>query len=57
VYVLRNSQIILPRRDVLIATALVLEAGVLVLIVQFHFPWLAQFTHLTDSTIGSARHP
>jgi hypothetical protein len=40
-----------------IATALVLAAGALVLMVQFLFPWLAQFTQLTDSTIGSARHP
>ena len=40
-----------------IATALVLAAGALVLMVQFLFPWLAQFTQLTDSTIGSAKHP
>jgi hypothetical protein len=40
-----------------IAAALVLAAGALVLMVQFLFPWLAQFTQLTDSTIGSARHP
>ena len=38
-----------------IATALVLAAGVLVLMVQFLFPWMAQFTQFTDSTIGSAR--
>jgi hypothetical protein len=40
-----------------IAAALVLAAGTLVLMVQFLFPWLAKFTQLTNSTIGSARHP
>jgi len=40
-----------------IVTALVLLAGVLVLMVQFLFPWMAQFGPFTDSTIGTARHP
>ncbi|MDQ0823414.1 hypothetical protein QFZ79_001158 [Arthrobacter sp. V4I6] len=40
-----------------IAAALVLVAGGLVLMVQFLFPWMAQFTQFTDSTIGSASHP
>jgi len=38
-------------------TSLVLLAGVLVLMVQFLFPWMAQFSPFTDSTIGLARHP
>jgi hypothetical protein len=38
-------------------TALVLVAGVLVLMVQYLFPWMSQFTQFTDSTIGSARQP
>ena len=33
------------------------SAGVLVLMVQFLFPWMSQFTQFTDSTIGSARQP
>ncbi|HET6241696.1 MAG TPA: hypothetical protein VFD99_06880 [Arthrobacter sp.] len=40
-----------------IATALVLVAGVLVLMVQYLFPWMSQLTQFTDSTIGSARQP
>jgi hypothetical protein len=35
----------------------VLATGGLVLMVQFLFPWMAQFTQFTDSTIGSASHP
>ncbi|MFC8041853.1 hypothetical protein ACFUOZ_21070 [Paenarthrobacter sp. NPDC057355] len=31
---------------------LALIAGVLVLMVQFLFPWMSQFTGFTDSTIG-----
>jgi hypothetical protein len=40
-----------------IAAALVLVTGGLVLMVQILFPWMAQFTQFTDSTIGSASHP
>jgi LPXTG-site transpeptidase (sortase) family protein len=40
-----------------VATGLVLIAAGLVLMVQFLFPWTAQFTQFTDSTIGSAEHP
>jgi hypothetical protein len=40
-----------------IAAALVLVTGGLVLMVQFLFSWMAQFTQFTDSTIGSASHP
>ncbi|MCA4133212.1 hypothetical protein [Arthrobacter sp. M4] len=36
-----------------ILTSAALVAGVLVLLVQFVFPWISQFTSLTDSTIGS----
>jgi uncharacterized protein YhdP len=36
-----------------IVASLVLLAGVLVLMVQFLFPWMSQFTQFTDSTIGS----
>lgn len=32
-------------------TSLALAAGVLVLLVQYTFPWLSQFTTLTDSTL------
>jgi hypothetical protein len=38
-----------------ILTSVVLVAGVLVLLVQFVFPWFSQFTNLNDSTIDSAR--
>jgi hypothetical protein len=31
---------------------LVLVAGALLLMVEFLFPWMSQFTTLTDSTIG-----
>jgi hypothetical protein len=34
-----------------LVTALVLLAGGLVLMVQFLFPWMSQFTQFTDSTI------
>jgi hypothetical protein len=40
-----------------IAAALVLVTGGLVLMVQFLFSWMAQFTQFTDSTIGSASNP
>ena len=40
-----------------IVTSLVLLAGVLVLMVQFLFPWMALVSPFTDSTIGLARHP
>ena len=40
-----------------IITSLVLIAGALVLMVQYLFPWMAQFTQLTDSTIGTATQP
>jgi hypothetical protein len=40
-----------------VATGLVLIAAGLVLMVQFLFPWMAEFTQFTDSTIGSAEHP
>ena len=40
-----------------IVTSLVLLAGVLVLMVQFLFPWMSQFTQFTDSTIGSVTQP
>jgi hypothetical protein len=36
-----------------IVSSLVLTAGALVLMVQFLFPWMSQFTQFTDSTIGS----
>jgi hypothetical protein len=35
-----------------IVTSLVLAAAALVLMVQSLFSWLAQFTQLSDSTIG-----
>ncbi len=34
-----------------IVTALVLLVGGLVLMVEFLFPWMSQFTQFTDSTI------
>lgn len=34
-------------------TGLVLVIGVLALMVSFLFPWMAQLTQFTDSTIGS----
>lgn len=36
-----------------IIIALVLIAAVVLLLMQFVFPWLSQFNPLTDSTIGS----
>jgi hypothetical protein len=38
-------------------TSLVLIAAALVLMVQFFFPWMSEYTQLTDSTIGSASQP
>lgn len=38
----------------IVLTVLLLAAAV-VLLVQFVFPWLEQFTPLTDSTIGAAQ--
>ena len=40
-----------------VLTFLVLIAAALVLMVQFLFPWMSQFTEFTDSTIGSASQP
>lgn len=40
-----------------ILTSVALVAGVLVLLVQFAFPWFSQFTTLTDSTIDLSRQP
>ncbi len=40
-----------------IVIALVLAAGALVLMVEFLFPWMAELTQLTDSTIGSVDSP
>lgn len=40
-----------------ILTCLALVAVALVLMAQYLFPWLSQFTTLTDSTIGSAQQP
>ncbi|MGO4653092.1 hypothetical protein AB4068_15520 [Arthrobacter sp. 2RAF22] len=40
-----------------ILTSAALGAGVVVLLVQFLFPWMSQFTTFTDSTIGSAQQP
>jgi uncharacterized protein YhdP len=40
-----------------IVTSLVLIAAALVLMVQFLFPWVSEYTQLTDSTIGSASQP
>lgn len=36
-----------------IIIALALIAAVVLLLMQFVFPWLSQFNPLTDSTIGS----
>lgn len=36
-----------------ILTSAALVAVALVLLVQFVFPWISQFTSLTNSTIGS----
>ena len=35
---------------ILLSAALL--AGALFLLAEFAFPWLADFTHLTDSTVG-----
>ncbi|MFC0485563.1 hypothetical protein [Pseudarthrobacter scleromae] len=40
-----------------IVTSLVLIAAALVLMVQFLFPWMSEYTQFTDSTIGSASQP
>ena len=40
-----------------ILQTLILVAVALFLMVQFLFPWMAQFTSFTDSTIGSAQRP
>ena len=40
-----------------ILTTLVMIAAALVLMVQFLFPWMSQFTQFTDSTIGSVSQP
>jgi hypothetical protein len=40
-----------------ILTSLVLISVALVLMVQFLFPWMSQFTQFTDSTIGSLSQP
>ncbi|WP_347109068.1 hypothetical protein AAHB33_00125 [Paenarthrobacter sp. S56] len=40
-----------------IVTSAILLAVVLVLMVQFLFPWFSQFTTLTDSTIGAVQQP
>jgi hypothetical protein len=40
-----------------ILTSAALIAGILVLMVQFLFPWMSQFTTLTNSTIGSTQQP
>ena len=37
-----------------IITSLVLIAAALVLMVQFFFHWMSEYTQFTDSTIGSA---
>lgn len=40
-----------------IVTSVVLVAVVLVLMVQFLFPWMSEYTRFTDSTIGAASQP
>lgn len=40
-----------------IVTSVLLVAGALVLMVQFLFPWMSEYTQLTDSTIGSVNQP
>lgn len=40
-----------------ILTAVGLVAVALVLIVQFLFPWMSDYTQFTDSTIGSISQP
>lgn len=40
-----------------ILTSAALVACALVLMVQFLFPWMSEFTTFTDSTIGSAQQP
>lgn len=40
-----------------IMLSVLLLAAILALLVQFVFPWLEQFTSLTDSTIGAAQIP
>ncbi|MFJ5862254.1 hypothetical protein ACIQCM_12595 [Pseudarthrobacter sp. NPDC092439] len=40
-----------------IVTSVVLVAAAVVLMVQFLFPWMSEYTSLTDSTIGSSSQP
>lgn len=40
---------------ILISVALL--AGALVLMVQFLFPWMSQYTQFSDSTIGAVSQP
>jgi len=40
-----------------IVTSVVLLAAALVLMVQFLFPWMSEYTQFTDSTIGAASQP
>ncbi|MFD5278310.1 hypothetical protein ACFWIX_12225 [Pseudarthrobacter sp. NPDC058362] len=40
-----------------IVTSVVLVAAAVVLMVQFLFPWMSEYTSLTDSTIGSISQP
>ncbi|WP_172804233.1 hypothetical protein [Arthrobacter sp. QXT-31] len=36
-----------------IVTSLALIAGAVLLMVEFFFPWMSQFTQFTDSTVGA----
>jgi hypothetical protein len=40
-----------------IVTSVLLVACALVLMVQFLFPWISEYTQFTDSTIGSVNQP
>ena len=40
-----------------IVTSVLLVACALVLMVQFLFPWMSEYTQFTDSTIGSVNQP
>ena len=40
-----------------ILTSVVLVAVAVILMIEFLFTWVSQFTTLTDSTIGSVQQP
>jgi hypothetical protein len=40
-----------------ILTSVILVAAAVTLMIEFLFPWVSQFTSLTDSTIGSVQQP